>query len=167
MLTGSHAQQHVAAFADTLLSLKLSGYELIVYVLQIADASEWHLLLNVVAEPLATDGVAEYGGNDGAKEQTTIEHRLDGESAADSKRHTPVGTDIAHARRLALFVALSINDVELGEVIGQISIFSVKAGSACGEVPIILSVKDQTGTITEEVLVFECDLFSRPNGHDN
>ena len=66
MLTGSHAQQHVAAFADTLLSLKLSGYELIVYVLQIADASEWHLLLNVVAEPLATDGVAEYGGNERA-----------------------------------------------------------------------------------------------------
>ena len=115
---------------NSLLSLKLGGHELLVHILQIADARERHLLLDVVTEPLTADRVAEYGWNECTEEQSTIDHRLEGESAADSKRHTPVGIDITHTSSLALLVAVSINNVELGEVIGQISIFGVKAGSA-------------------------------------
>ena len=114
-----------------------------------------------MAEPLATDGVAKDGGNYCAEEQTTVEHGLEGKSAAERERHAPVGSDITHTRSLTLLLSILVNDIEFSKVVGEISVFGAKAGTTCGEVPVVLTVKGQTGSITDEMFVFERNLHSR------
>ena len=84
--------------ADALLQLKLGGSELLADIFHVANAGKRHLLLNIVTEPLATEGIAKYDRNHRSEKHPTIDHRLDGEAAAKGERHTPVGTDVAHAR---------------------------------------------------------------------
>ncbi len=72
-------QGPVAQGSDTLLRLKLCCHELVVHVLHVADTGEGHLLLDVMTEPVTTNGIAEDIRNDGAEEQTSVEHRLERE----------------------------------------------------------------------------------------
>ena len=123
LLSCSQAEQYVMIVADALLSLELSGNELLPDVLYVAYAGEGHLLLYVMAEPFAADGIAENRRNHVAKEQAAIDHRLEGEALAQSERHAPVGIDAAHARVT----------VELHEVIGQVGILSLEAGTTGGK----------------------------------
>ena len=128
-------------------------------ILHVAKAGEGHLLLDVVAEPLAANGIAEDGRGDGAEEQAAVEHGLKGEAAADGERHAPVGTHLAHARRLTQFAAVVGPYVELSQVVGHVSILSLEAGTAGGEVPVVLAVVVDSAPVAEEVLVFERHLL--------
>ena len=163
LLGTSSAEQDIAALAYLLLCLQLCGHELLVDILHAADTGEGHLLFRIVVEEVAANGVAEDRGNDTAEEQSSVEHRLEGEAAADGQRGTPVGTDVAHAVLLAQFLTVSIAVVELGEVVGDVGILGIEAAAARGEVPVVFVVKRHAGTVAEEVLVLQLHLL-RPFG---
>ena len=101
-----------------------------------------------MSEPVAADGVAEDGWHHVAEEQSAIDHRLEGEAVAHGERHAPVGTHIAH----------TCLTVELGEVIRQVGILRIEPCTTGGEVPAVLGVEFQTGTVAEEMLIFELHL---------
>ena len=149
LLATGHAEQYVAATADALLCLQLCGHELVIDVLYVANAGKGHLLLNVMTEPLCSDGITEGWGDDRAEEQTSVEHRLESETIADGERHAPVGVDVAHTG-LA---------VELGEVIGEIRILCLETRTTGGEVPVVLAIVVHTCMVAVEVLVLQHALY--------
>ena len=95
----------------------MGGYELVIDILHITDAGKGHLLFDVMAEPVAADGVAKGRRHDGAKEQTAINHRLEGESAANGERHAPVGVHIAHTRLTVLKRAPRVGKYQLSSLL--------------------------------------------------
>ena len=76
LLGTDQTKLNVVVAADALLCLKLRSNELMADVFHIANTSEGHLLLYIVAKPFTTDGVTKDSGYDRTEEQTTIEHRL-------------------------------------------------------------------------------------------
>ena len=140
-----HAEQHVTVLTDALLCLQLGGHELMAYIFHITDAGKWHLLLHIVAEPIATDGIAEVRWNNCAEEQTAIEHRLNGEAATHGKRHSPVGFDFTHARLI----------IKLGQVVGQIGIFGTEASATGREIPVVLTIVVHACMVAVEMLILE------------
>ena len=108
-----------------------------------------------MAEPVATDGVAAEGRHGVAEEHTSVEHGLQGEAFAEGERHAPVGSDVAQAG-LA---------VELCEVVGHVGIFSLEAGTACGEDPVVLAVVACLSAIAEVVVVAEDHRIVHSVGH--
>lgn len=52
-------------------------------------------------------------------------------------------------------MAVCIQDIESGKVVGNVCIFGVKAGTTRGEVPVVLTMIGQTCTVTEEMFVIE------------
>ena len=149
MLTCCHLEQDVVVAADSLLCLDMGGQELTLDILHVTDTGKGHLLFNVMTEPVATDGIAKDGRSNGTEKQAPIEHGLQGETTAEGERHPPVGSHLAHTCLV----------VELCEVISKIGVFSIEPRTSRGEVPIVLAVDIQSGTIAEEVLVFECHLY--------
>ena len=153
LLASRHAEQQVAVCTNALLGLYLGSQEMVADVFHVADAGERHLLLYIVGKPFTTDGVSEDGRNNGAEEQSAVEHGLDGEAAAESERHAPVGIHLAQASFLASIFRRTV--VELCEVVGDVGIFGLETCTASGEVPIILAIVVQACAVTEEVFVFE------------
>ena len=60
-----------------------------------ADRIGWYVAGAFKANRIMSDVEAR---NVRSEKHPTIDHRLDGEAAAKGERHTPVGTDVAHAR---------------------------------------------------------------------
>ena len=117
-------------------------------ILHVANTCERHLLLHIVTEPIATDGIPESRRYDGSEKQTSIDHRLECEATVERERHAPVGIDIAHSRLT----------VQLGKVIGQIGIFGFESCTTGREVPVVFAVVVDAGMITVEMLILECRL---------
>ena len=141
--------------AYALLSLKLNSNELFSHILHVADTCKGHLLLNVMAKPIAADDVAEDVVNHVAEEQSAIDHRLEGEPFAKSERHAPIGTDLVQTRFA----------FKTQEIVCHIGILSLEACTASGENPIVLAVVVCSGAIAEIVLVVKCQRCSFPVRH--
>lgn len=135
LLTCCNTQEDVVILGDSLLGLKLCGKEVIPHVFHIAYACEGHLLFDIVSEPLTADGITKNGRYDSTEEQAAIEHGLDGEAATYSEGHTPVGFKLTHAGLFVGDITVGIADIEFGEVVGNVGVFSIEACTTCGEVP--------------------------------
>lgn len=88
-LLGVEAQRgvakHIVVAEKAELSRDTSRQEMALHVFKAHHASERHLLLYQVAEPIASKAVASYYRNLAAKEHTPIHHGPDGKLGADGK----------------------------------------------------------------------------------
>ena len=147
--------------AHALLGLQLEGHELIVHILHPSHTGKGHLLIHVMAEPVAADGVAVDAGDHRTEEQPSVEHGLDGEPLSEGDRHAPVGTDDTRTGLLALIGAVVSPIVHLGEVVGQVGIFRIKAHAAGGEDPVVLVVIMDASEVTVEMFVLHAHVIDR------
>ena len=96
------------------------------HILHVANAGEGHLLLYIVAEPVAADGVAKHGRHNRSEEQPTVEHGLEGETTAEGNRRAPVGTDFAHSLFLSKRGTVGGTLLQFREVVGDVGILGLE-----------------------------------------
>ena len=77
ILTCGNAQEDDVVFGEVHLSLQLCSQELIPCHLDVSNTCEGHLLLKVVAEPLATNHIADDERRVLSEEHASIEHGLE------------------------------------------------------------------------------------------
>ena len=145
LLGHSHTKQHVVVGCYAKLSLKLCGDELIGNILDVSYTSERHLLLQVMTKPVASYIVGKNHRNNVAKKQTSVNHRLKRESPAKGKRLSPTGTNVTHA-------SLTI---KFDEIVRHISVASLEASTTSRELPIILAIVIEAGTIADVMFIIE------------
>ena len=132
---------------DALLALYLQGEEVLVGVFEIAHSCEGHLLLQVVPEPLTTNGVAIDDWDLGSEEASAVDQGLEGEAFAEGDGGAPVGIEVAHAWLVTHF----------GKVVGEVGIFHLETGTDGGEIPVVFGVVSDECVVAEVVVVLQCD----------
>ena len=117
----------IVVVAHALLRLQLEGEQDVVGKLNVADAGEGQLMLEVQAVEHAAYGVAHNQRHVAARQHAAVEHGLQREAAAERERHAPQEVKDADAR--TPFPAY--------EVVGIVTETSLQSRATGGEKPVV------------------------------
>ena len=147
MLGTRYLEKNVVVRCELRLKLQLTRHEVIICDLYMSYPREWHLLVEIMTEPLSTNSIHTDERDVGTKEQTAVEHRLKGEDPTQRERHAPVGTELTEP-------AVSLVRIE---VVREVSVLRPEVRTASGEHSLVLRVVMKVGMVTEEMTVADVE----------
>ena len=143
VLSSCQPQENNVVLCEVDLCLQLCGQQFIPRLFDVCNACEGSLLFHVMSKPLSSNIVADNERRILTRQETAVEHGLNGKVAAQGERHAPHGCVLAQANAIS----------QLHKIVGDIGETRLELSASRGEVPLVLAIVVHLPDITEEVAV--------------